>query len=260
MARADGTLTPSSGQPSNGNEPTWYVPSQLTVDQNGLNLNCTYQPGVASGKNYACGEVTTSAANQFHFEPGQGQTWVFQMVAKLPPTTGEEDPAYWATDPAWTWEIDCPEFWGWHAGSGGKTWAASNGDGMGFPAVPRTNGGGSASGEADAFWAPGGLQLAPDAGFHTYTVEMAGTTFSSWIDGQLIKSGLTVGSVGSWAKLMGRLILQHSLRDPTTGNPSPWFTSGTRDFAVRSIAVYEAAADHGANTQNPGVAPGTTIG
>jgi hypothetical protein len=130
---------------------------------------------------------------------------------------------------------------------------------MGFPAVPRTNGGGSASGEADAFWAPGGLQLAPDAGFHTYTVEMAGTTFSSWIDGQLIKSGLTVGSVGSWAKLMGRLILQHSLRDPTTGNPSPWFTSGTRDFAVRSIAVYEAAADHGANTQNPGVAPGTVV-
>jgi hypothetical protein len=259
MARADGTLTPSSGQPSNGNEPTWYVPSQLTVDQNGLNLNCTYQPGVASGKNYACGEVTTSAANQFHFEPGQGQTWVFQMVAKLPPTTGEEDPAYWATDPAWTWEIDCPEFWGWHAGSGGNTWAASNGDGMGFPAVPRTNGGGSASGEADAFWAPGGLQLAPDAGFHTYTVEMAGTTVSSWIDGQLIKSGLTVGSVGSWAKLMGRLILQHSLRDPTTGNPSPWFTSGTRDFAVRSIAVYEAAADHGANTQNPGVAPGTVV-
>jgi hypothetical protein len=259
MARADATLTPSSGQPSNGNEPTWYVPSQLAVDQNGLNLNCTYQPGVASGKNYACGEVTTSGAGQFHFEPGQGQTWVFQMVAKLPPTTGEEDPAFWATDPAWTWEIDFPEFWGWHTGSGGKDWLQSNGDGMGFPAVARTNGGGSANGEADVFWAPGGLAFAADAGLHTYTVEMTGTTFSSWLDGQLIKSGLTVGSVGSWAKLMGKLILQHSLRDPTTGNPSPWFTSGTRDFTVRSIAVYEAAADHSANTQNPSIAPGTVV-
>jgi hypothetical protein len=230
------------------------------VDATGLHQVCTYSAGIATGKNYACGELRTVGASQFHFEPGQGQTFAFQLVAKLPPTTGEEDPAYWADNSTWAWEIDFPEFWGWHTGSAGKDWNASNGDGLGLPAVPRTNGSGSARGETPYYWNGSSLTFAPDAAYHTYTVELVGTTFYSWIDGRPMTNGRTIGSVGGWAKLMGYLILQHSLRSPTTGNPSPYFNSGSRSFDVRSIAVYESAADAGAMTQNPQVAPGTTVG
>lgn len=273
-ARSDNSLVPSSGQPSNSNEPTWYVPSQLSVNSNGLDLNCNYSPGIASGKNYACGELSgvhspdPSGYKIFHFQPGQGETWAFQVVAKAPPTTGEEDPAYWAFSNTWQWEIDFPEMWGYSSGSGGKNWC-QGGDAMGFPAIPRSNGGSSAAGEGDVvFCSNSTVNFDPSQAYHTYTVLMSGTTFSSYVDGKRVtydwnragQTSFSVGTPGSWSTEPGGLVLQHSLRDGTTGNPDPYFESGTRTFSVRSIAVYENASANNSHTTNaPLIAPGTNI-
>jgi hypothetical protein len=56
--------------------------------------------------------------------------------------------------------------------------------------------------------------------------------------------------------------MTNALRDqtPTSGpNPYPGFSSGTRTFAARSIAVYEDGAHAGLNVSGGGVAPGTTV-
>ena len=58
---------------------------------------------------------------------------------------------------------------------------------------------------------------------------------------------------------MGGLILSYALRNPATGVSDPYFTSGTRVWSTRSIAVYENASAGGANTVNPGIAPGTQV-
>lgn len=258
-APIDKSLTASSGKPSNTDEMTWYVPSQNVINSTGLHQICTYSPEISTGKNYACGELTSFGSSQWGFDPGQGQTWAFQVIAKLPPTTGEEDPAYWFTDLPWTSEIDAPEWWGYRTGTAGENWLKAR-DGFGFPAITRINDSGSPSGICFEYFGQGNANFAPNAAYHTYTVEMIRSTFYSWIDGKPECVRKTVGLVGRWAHVWEKVLLQHSLRDVTTGNPSPYFTSGSRSFDVRSIAVYEDANAHGAMTQHGRIiAPGTTI-
>jgi hypothetical protein len=54
------------------------------------------------------------------------------------------------------------------------------------------------------------------------------------------------------------LDIQYLLRKPSGGHISG-FTSGSRTFAIRSIAVYEDGAHAGQNVENSGVAPGTVV-
>jgi hypothetical protein len=167
------------------------------------------------------------------------------------------DPSPWSIGYSWAWEIDHPEQWGME-----KPMLAGwcNGEQQGFPAIPRSNFGG-ASGQRDQTFCSTNVPD-PSLALHTYTVVMAGVTFSSYIDGVLVASGFNVGSIGSWAQDMGGLRIQNSLRTTNAsgvgnGNPDPWFMSGTRTMLVRSIAVYENAA--GGHTVNAGVAPGTLV-
>jgi hypothetical protein len=53
------------------------------------------------------------------------------------------------------------------------------------------------------------------------------------------------------------LILTNALRDNTrTGpDPAPNFQSGSRTFAIRSIAVYEDGNHAGKNVEGGGIAP-----
>jgi hypothetical protein len=214
----------------------------------------------------------------FRFMPGRGQEWAIQIIAKFPPNTGEADPGWWATDPRWTWELDMFEGWGWRAGAGG-TWCHSAG-GRGW--IPTTDPTWIFDTAARASIA--GMQnlcreaqpspFDPSAGYHTYTtVVYPNRTVAEYIDGRIQVWGRVADAGASHAdhqtligpppvspKTYGGLIISYALRDKATGNPDPYFTSGSRSMSVRSIAVYENATAQGARAVNAGlVAPGTTL-
>jgi F5/8 type C domain/Fibronectin type III domain len=246
---------------ANSNEMEVYNPSKVTVDSNGLNLACTYTPGVASGKNYTCGEINIGIGGNskpltepgykfFSYRPGAGQEWAVQYTAELPQTTGEEDPAVWSTDVAWSWEWDMPEFWGWWSAGG---WC-SNAAGMSW----FTNGS-----IQHQWWdypcAKWGFD--PSTGYHTYTMVMLTNNTIQWyVDGKLITShsnGSTSGTVTAAAH-SGGVWIQHALRNILNNGAN--FKSGSRSFHVRSLVVYENTSAGNANTTNaPLIAPGTRV-
>jgi hypothetical protein len=106
----------------------------------------------------------------------------------------------------------------------------------------------------------------PTTGFHRYTtVIYPNNSWSEYIDGQLQR----------WVGINGvappppydlrvpmSLLLTNALRDqtPWSGpNPYPGFSSGSRTFTARSIAVYEDGAHAGQDVSGGGVAPGTSL-
>ncbi len=107
----------------------------------------------------------------------------------------------------------------------------------------------------------------PSAGYHTYTTVMyPDRSMAEYIDGRQVsftsasaKGSQTITGVGPVQAVMGGLILSYALRDKATGNPDPYFASGTRVWSTRSISVYENASANGANTINPQLAPGTQV-
>ncbi len=272
----------------NSNEMEVFNCSQTTVDPTGLKLTCQYAPHIAAGANYNCGAVSTGGARPsatpapgyrlFRFRPGQGQEWVFQIIAKFPPNTGEADPGWWALDPGWTWELDMLEGFGASAGAGG-TWCHPAGAGgwIGvtdptwiFDTPSRANVAGEQMLCRDA--QPSAFD--PAAGYHTYTtVIYPNNTLSEYIDGRLqvwdyvphggaahVTGQSILGPPPVLPKTYGGLIISYALRATATGNPDPYFTSGTRSLSVRSIAVYENATAGGAQAVNAGlVAPGTRL-
>jgi hypothetical protein len=110
------------------------------------------------------------------------------------------------------------------------------------------------------------LGFDPSAGYHTYTTVMyPDRSMAEWIDGRQVvyssgpKGAQTLVGPPAVQAVMGGLIVSYSLRNVAVGSTDPYFPSGTRNWSTRSIAVYENATAAGANTVNPGIAPGTQI-
>ena len=267
-SRFTGNCTNNPG--FNGNEMEVFNCSQVSTDANGLELKCSYAPNIAAGKNYNCGAIETEGQDHpagyrlFNFEPGHGQEWALQIVTKFPPNSGEADPGWWASTPTWAWEWDMFEGFGSEGGKGGG-WCSGNYVGTTDPTfISSPNGSNSTGGESYLCRDQG---FDPSAGYHTYTtVYYPNNTMSEWIDGRPVTwsyeagQSSTVLSVGSPPAVMGGLILSYALRNTTVGAADPYFSSGTRYWTTRSIAVYENATAGGANTINPEIAPGTRVG
>ena len=237
----------------NSDEMEVMNPSAASVTPEGLKLTCTYtaaaqQPGA---KHYVCGTLRGNSEGRpggysyFKWSPGKGQTLVFQAIAKFPPNTGEADPGWWSNGPPWN-DTEVDFFEGGGASSdhttGWKTdwmytaWFA--------PPHPIAN--------------KRGFAEDPSLAFHTYTFEIApNNTYSVWIDGVPQSWGTNVGPAKPDLAEKATLILSYGLRECrcTTG-----FTSGAREFDVRSVAVYEDKAHEGVGVENAGVAPGTKLG
>src|SRR5262249_52635147 len=104
---------------TNSNEIAKFSADQVHLTSEGLALNCTHEAW--EGKPYRCGEVAgnvppnNAGYRPFIFHVGKGETLAFQMIAKLPPNTGFDDPAFWSDGPPYgDVEIDFPEFGAWN--------------------------------------------------------------------------------------------------------------------------------------------------
>jgi hypothetical protein len=271
------------GQGFNSSEFEVFDCQHAQVDANGLELTCNYTPDVASfygtTQNYTCGGASSVGQSPpgysfFNWEPGQGQTWAVQATLKFPQNTGEADPGWWSGDGPWTEEIDFVEGFGSGAGAGG-TWCTD------------ATGGGHI-GDAFPQWIYNTAQLSsiyantsfcqaqgfdPSAAYHTYTIYIrSNNCVSAYIDGKITAweyvptggscytgaGGTRVGPPPYLSNATMGFLLSYTLRGPT-GDPDPYFESGTRAFSIRSIAVYENASAGGANAFNSEVAPGTTV-
>ncbi|MFI4991319.1 MAG: fibronectin type III domain-containing protein [Solirubrobacterales bacterium] len=227
-------------------------PSAVSETAEGLKLTCTRTTVQMPGKkHYVCGtlraqtEAKPAGYRYFKWSPGKGQTLVFQAVAKLPPNTGEADPGWWSNGPPWNGtEVDffegggaSPEHTtGWSTDPLYTAWFATP-----HPTATKR-----------------GFPVDPSLAFHTYTFEIKpDNTYSIWIDGALQSWATNVGPAKPDLTEKATLILSYALRrcGCTTG-----FKSGTREFDVKSVSVYEDKAHAGVGVENTGLAPGTTIG
>jgi hypothetical protein len=235
----------------NENELEVMNPSAVSETGEGLKLTCTHTAVAQSpgSKHFVCGTLRGQAEGLpgysfFKWSPGKGQTLVFQAVAKLPPNSGEADPAWWSNGPPWNdTEVDFFEAYGassrhtsgWRTDPLYTMWFAS----------PHPSG------------VKPGFATDPSQGFHTYTFELAANnTYSVWVDGVLQPWATDVGPAKPDLSAKTTLILSYALRacSCTSG-----FTSGAREFDVKSVAVYEDTVHHGVGIENGGVAPGTVV-
>lgn len=235
----------------NADEMEVINPSAVAETAEGLKLKCTYTSAAQSpgSKHYVCGTLRGQAEGLpgysfFKWSPGKGQTLVFEAVAKLPPNTGEADPGWWTSGPPWKdTEVDFFEGYGasrthttgWKTDPLYTAWFAS-------PLLSAIK---------------PGFATDPSQAFHTYTFQLsADNTYSVWIDGMLQPWATDVGPGRPDLSAKTTLILSYALRtcSCTTG-----FTSGTREFDVKSVAVYEDKAHDGVGVENAGIAPGTIV-
>jgi hypothetical protein len=257
---------------NNTNELEVYNASQVRVGGEGLELIDRYSPNRAPAegaypvRNYLSGAVSTQSQysaggwRPFTWKPGEGETWAFECNCMLPvnsPLSGV-DPGWWSTDVKWTNEIDFFEEWGWGAGCGSLLLTSCyTGVAWIYKMYPLE----TIESYRDLY-----SMFDPSAGFHRYTtVIYPNNTLSEYIDGQLQR---WVGINGiapappEFNKTRMSLLLTNAIRDQkgmTGPNPYPGFSSGTRTFTARSIAVYEDGAHAGQNVSGGGVAPGTAI-
>jgi len=228
-------------------------PSAVSESAQGLKLTCTHTSTaqLPGEKHYVCGTLRGQADAKpagyryFKWSPGKGQTLVFQAVAKLPPNTGEADPGWWSNGPPWN-DTEVDFFEGGGASSQHTTGWSTDPLYTAWFASPHPT--------ADKW----GFSVDPSLAFHTYTFEIKpDNTYSVWIDGALQSWARNVGPVTPDLAEKATLILSYGLRRCAcvTG-----FKSGTREFDIRSVSVYEDKAHNGVGIENGGLAPGTTIG
>jgi hypothetical protein len=257
---------------NNTNELQVYNGSQVRVGTDGLELIDRYASNRAPAewpypvRNYVSGTVSTQsqyAAGGWHpftWKPGEGETWAFECNCKLPansPFSGV-DPGWWSTDVKWTNEIDFFEEWGWNpACATALSTSCFTGVAWLYNTYPL---------EAIESYKALYSLFDPSLGFHRYTtVIYPNNTLSEYIDGQL-QRWVGVNGVAPappyFNKTRMSLLLTNALRDQkgaTGPNPYPGFSSGTRTFTARSIAVYQDAAHAGLAVTGGGVAPGTAV-
>ncbi len=226
-------------------------PSAALVTAEGLKLTCTYsatalQPG---SKHYVCGALRgltepVAGYSFFKWSPGKGQTLVFQAIAKFPPNTGEADPGWWTNGPPWS-DTEVDFFEGGGANSSYTSgWRTSPMYTAWFAAPHPTA-------------IKSGFATDPSLAFHTYTFEITpNDTYSVWIDGALQSWATNIGPVKPDLAEKAGLILSYALRECSCRSG---FTSGTREFDVRSVAVYEDKAHAGVGIEDGGPAPGTSV-
>jgi hypothetical protein len=210
----------SVGGDNTQDDPQVFNCDEVSVNSNGLNLDCNYTPGIATpsgypASNYTCGYLQSvspvSGEKNFAWKPGGSDTWAFQIVAKFPPNTGEADDSWWSWDPTSKTsgnygEIDFYEAFGGSAGPGG-TWTQAN-------TSTKEASGGYSNGHillTDPAWIYEGnytlqaendfeayckalscqstygyLGFDPSAAYHTYTtVIYPNNTMAEYIDGQI---------------------------------------------------------------------------
>jgi hypothetical protein len=222
--------TNAKGCCNNADEIASESPSQVHVGADGLELLCTASGG------YVCGGVDTTSG--FNWRPGGGQTWAFEVVAKLPPRDWGEDPGWWSCDTKWTNELDFFEAWEWgheEYFAGMPVWKAKTPNAV------------EVSHEAYKLKSEIGN---PEESFHRYTtVIKSNNEMEEFIDGQYRWS---VQPPASMNPASMHLILTHALRVST-------HLTGSSSFVIRSVAVYEDAAQAGQNVEGGGVAPGTVL-
>lgn len=257
-AGEDNTLFPNNcGETGNcegfnSNEMQVFNPSATTLTAEGAKFNCTYTSTAQSpgGKHYVCGILKGLGSGKsgykfFYWAGGFNSTLVFQAIMKLPPNTDEADPGWWSNGPPWNeTEFDFAEFGGW----GGQHTTGWKTDEI-----------------FTAWFAPPhssatmrGFSFDPELGYHTYTTEIfPDNTYSMWIDGQPQSWAQHVGPVKPITSTKAGLILSYALR--TCSECKTGFTSGTREWKVKSIAVYQDTPHKGVGIENEGLAPGTSI-
>jgi hypothetical protein len=169
-------------------------------------------------------------------------------VCRFPPNTGEEDVGWWCNDPVreeagHLSEVDFFEAWGYFPAytTGWKT------NELGVVEV----------GPKHVEGKKVGFTVDPSEAFHRYTtVFYPDGTFSEYIDGVLQSwCNKVAGELDPLAYSTMRL--GHMLRTPE-GHVSG-FTSGSRKFTIRSVAIYQDAPHSGVNVINGGLAPGTLV-
>jgi hypothetical protein len=233
----------------NSNELEVFNSSQVRVGGEGLELIDTHQTNAGgTGKNYVSGTVNTDLSppagyHLFRWTPGNGGTWAFECVCRLPRNTGEEDPGWWSSDFYWHDELDFFEFWGWNT---------SDVYNMGITWIWEVAGG-SIQAEHDL-----GKELGVSSSFHRYTtVIKPNNGVEEYIDGVrqtwLGRNGV-LGPPPSVTVVPMGLKLSNALRGSGSN-----FTSGSRSFTIRSIAVYQDGEHAGEGVKQGGVAPGTIV-
>ncbi len=230
----------------NSNEMEVFNASQVRVDAEGLELTAKYlSPG-----HYLSGTVggpwrAIPGYRPFSFSPGHGETWAFECVCRFPPNTGEADVGFWTDGPPWTDEIDFFEAFGWNGWYSGSGWSNTR-TGVGWNGLDG--------------WSTveGPLSVDPSTAFHRYTTVLyPDDTYSLYVDGVLQPWADRSGPATPDPSSNLPLILSYGLRTPE--NHASGFTSGSRRFTVRSVAVYEDGQHAGQDITNSGLAPGTTL-
>lgn len=227
---------------TNSNEIQVFRAAKAQAGPEGLELACTYRGG--SGRKYECGAVNSgsAAAHPFYWKTGGPETWAFECYCKWPVNTGEADPGWWTDDHKGNDEFDFFEGDGWS--NEGSEYDAF------MPAIVQLK----VEHKVDGFLKT--LGFYPEAGLHRYTTALTpdgGSTYtaSEYVDGTPRWSFSYTDSKHAWDDLK----LSYALREYAGG-----FTSGTRDFDIRSVTVYEDKAHEGKDIEGGGVASGTVVG
>jgi hypothetical protein len=248
----------------NADEIQNFSASQVSLQTDGLHLTAAYTPNRAlpgnggNTANYLSGFVQScreALSDGFKWTPGGGITWAFEILTKFAPgfdggpTSGGNDEGWWSSGRSGIGdEFDFFEHWGWRGPPSvtADVWVYD-------PSGPSTV---SISGNVTQF-----LGADPAAGFHRYTTLLkADNSFAFYIDGRLFGSR---AAPPNFLALPMKLILSYALRNPSGSNPRiiPGFSTAgqTRDWVIRSVAVYQDAPNAGRNIIFGGVAPGTVI-
>ena len=239
----------------NTNELEAYNSSQVSVNSNGLQLTDTYAPnrepaeGPYPVRNYVSGTVRTmpvAGYQPFTWKPGGGETWAFECVCKMPPYFQGLDVGWWTTDKAWSDEVDFFESWTESEGSASE---ALLGSAWIYETEPQ---------HAVESWTSLWRRFDPAAAFHRYTTVITpNDTIEQYIDGVHVYSYGPPSHLAAEPQMF--LILTNAIRSDGGSDPDSQFTSGSRAFQIRSIAVYEDGEHAGQGVTGGGVAPGTTV-
>jgi hypothetical protein len=240
-----------------------YSSSQVQSGNGQLVLSATPDNDVlpASGgryqANYISGAVTTSTDNTaegwkgFDWIPNKGETWAFEIDAKFPVNTDDLWNAFWtSTENGWYDERDFFE--------GRPTTDEVDSDN-----IYNTNF------AQDWYQNSTPEPFALDGSFNRYTyVIYPNGSWSFYINGTLQtwvgNNGIAPAETPSESNPSTpmELLMNYAL-DYYNGNSysdtDPNFTSGTRQFIIKSAAVYEDGNHAGQDYIGGGIAPGTTI-
>jgi hypothetical protein len=253
-----GSVSTACRPGDNSNELQVYSSSQVSVTGEGLDLTAKHEANTCgSGHDYLSGTVrsTSTEASGYKlpkWKPTAGETFVFELYAKWPPSLGSGDPGWWSYDTPWTAELDMFEGWGWPSNVPSGDYFA------GIPVWIYSTPSGSVRKESYSVLKDFGFD--PTAAYHRYTTMLNGDgSLDEYIDGAH-KWHVNAPAGEVHRPWMG-LAIQYALRRPSaaTYTTAPQFTSGSHSMSVRSAALYVDGAHAGQNIQNGGVAPGTTV-